>query len=231
MSFFQSCNVEGRYWLKLPFFPEENHYYYEVTVGFHVFCFVSFAFLYPLTDSPYIVTGIHLMGFLDAMKSIVGLMNDPKSSSDHPKILKHVYLLHLELIDMLKDFNRMMYVISLTQFLCNISLLVFIMSILMVTSDEYIMYLCGFSVVLQVFVLCLFGEIIAMKTENITYELCQINWYDLPIPQQRNLLFILLISQRNYALKAGGMYTINMYAFIQILKIGITYAALMRTFV
>lgn len=210
-------DMTGRYWMKVPFSSEGYEHYVALTLSAHVYSFASIGITYPLTDSPFLITGLHVVGFLDALKRIIRLLRDPDYSHSHSPILKNLLILHLEIIQKLSDFNSMMYIISFTQFLSSMILLAFMISLLLVSSQEYLMYFCALLAIVQLFLLCIFGEMFMIKTENITEELYQTNWYDLQNSDQKNLLFILKMSQRNYSIKAGGMYSINMYAFIQVI--------------
>uniref|UniRef100_A0A7G3AEX8 Odorant receptor n=1 Tax=Lutzomyia longipalpis TaxID=7200 RepID=A0A7G3AEX8_LUTLO len=208
--------VEGKYWLVIPYLSKDNEYFNLITVTGHVIVFIFIGTCYGLSDTPSFITGLHLMGFLDAMKCAIRLMKDATYAEEYPKILRQIHLLHLEIIMKLNEFNYLIYIIALTQFLSSMVLLAFMISLIIVTPNEFMMYYCGVLIIIQLFIFCIFGEILTVKTENITEELYQINWYEFSIAEQKKLLLILQISQRNYAIKAGGMYPINIYAFIQV---------------
>ncbi|GAB0099923.1 hypothetical protein DMENIID0001_158250 [Sergentomyia squamirostris] len=84
-------------------------------------------------------------------------------------------------------------------------------------------------VTFQVFIVCLVGQVLEQKSEDIYNEFCQINWHDFPINEQKFFAFCLQMAQRNYGIRAGGMYNINMMMFLQIVKLGVTYCAIIQT--
>ncbi|GAB0096443.1 hypothetical protein DMENIID0001_119530 [Sergentomyia squamirostris] len=223
-------DIRDRLWVRTPFLSEDNDLYYKSIVWFHFCVLTTDAASYTITDNPFITVGIYLMSFLNVINKAIDVLKVKTQSGQRSAILRDVFLLHMEIIDKLNSFNELIYIISLIQFTASFVIIALIISLVRVTAD-YVMYFCFVCVMMQQFILCLFGEVIAKKTEGIASDLYQTDWYELNITDQKKLQFMLMMAQRNYGVKAGGIYTINIYAFIQMMKMAFTYAALLITIV
>uniref|UniRef100_A0A7G3ALR9 Putative odorant receptor 83c n=1 Tax=Lutzomyia longipalpis TaxID=7200 RepID=A0A7G3ALR9_LUTLO len=79
--------------------------------------------------------------------------------------------------------------------------------------ENYMLCLCA---LMQLLPLCLLGQYIKVKTDKLSDTLYLINWYELSLKDQKTFLIILGMAQREYGLKAAGMYEVNLNTFIQV---------------
>ncbi|GAB0099559.1 Odorant receptor [Sergentomyia squamirostris] len=70
---------------------------------------------------------------------------------------------------------------------------------------------------------------IKIKSEKLSEAFYDVNWYNLNLKDQKTFLIILGMTQRQYGLKAAGMYVVDIYAFIQIMKAAVSYCAILYT--
>ncbi|XP_055703606.1 odorant receptor 33b-like [Phlebotomus papatasi] len=82
---------------------------------------------------------------------------------------------------------------------------------------------------IQTFLYCFFGEFITIKMERLTTVLYSTNWYDMNLKDRKSFMIILGVTQKAYGMKAGGMYNVNIYTFVQILKIALSWSTLILT--
>ncbi|GAB0099556.1 hypothetical protein DMENIID0001_154360 [Sergentomyia squamirostris] len=68
---------------------------------------------------------------------------------------------------------------------------------------------------------------IKIKSEKLSEAFYEVNWYELSLKDQKAFLVILGTAQRQYGLKAAGMYVVDIYAFFQITKAAFSYCAIL----
>ncbi|XP_059616104.1 odorant receptor 33b-like [Phlebotomus argentipes] len=83
--------------------------------------------------------------------------------------------------------------------------------------------------IFQILLLCLFGELLKMKTERLSEILYLTNWYELHAKDQKAFLLVLAMSQKDFGLRAAGMYDVNLNAFVQIMKLAMSYCAILHS--
>ncbi|XP_055691283.1 uncharacterized protein LOC129794552 [Lutzomyia longipalpis] len=98
------------------------------------------------------------------------------------------------------------------------------MKIFNIGLGNYLMIICGGGLALP---LCVLGEFIRVKTDKLSDTFYLTNWYDLSLKDQKTFLIVLGMVQREYGLKAAGMYDVNLYTFVQIFKIAFSYCAVL----
>uniref|UniRef100_A0A3F2ZDE0 Odorant receptor n=1 Tax=Lutzomyia longipalpis TaxID=7200 RepID=A0A3F2ZDE0_LUTLO len=221
---------DKKIWLRMPFVADNHPYHGEIHAFLTFYCFPIIGLSTPIVDCPLVIVGLQIMGFLDIIKDGIQHLKDDTQREEFSQILKNVFELHCEFIEIFKDFNTATCFATLFQFTGSILMFLSSFSLIMLHPNEYLMYQCIICVFCQLALFCLFGQIIQMKTDKICEELYQTKWYDFTIADKKNFVLMLKISQLNYCMKAGGMYDINIVTFFQIIKLAITYCTLMVAF-
>uniref|UniRef100_A0A240SXW1 Odorant receptor n=2 Tax=Lutzomyia longipalpis TaxID=7200 RepID=A0A240SXW1_LUTLO len=158
--------------------------------------------------------GLQIIAQLNILNDYKKLMND-KIKTD-PKFLNKIIQKHCSVIE---NVNLLSEITSETSFLqliltCVAMLFGFTFSI-KYTMDlaNYIMIICGAALSLPI---CILGEFIRLKSEELSKTLYLTNWYELSLKDQKMFLIVLGMAQREYGLKAAGMYDVNLYTFVQV---------------
>lgn len=149
--------------------------------------------------------------------------------SDITKVLLHMQQFHCKLRDNYQLLNNLCDYVFTMQTITSYVLILFVF--FFVRSEGFIVFfpLC-LTVVTQFGVFCTFGEFLFSKTEDIDIELYGSKWYDFSIKEQKMLLMMMYMANRPFRIKAAGMYDINLVMFIQVMKAGISFCALLYTF-
>ncbi|XP_059608005.1 odorant receptor 85b-like [Phlebotomus argentipes] len=180
-------------------------------------------------DSTTIIAGIHIMKAVDTINDLIRLLDDKDKANQCPNILIVIYKKHSEIIKMLSTLNEIMYLISLIQLFTSTFMFLVLFTSARTQPMEMVFYLFQLCVISQLFLLCAFGEVIFSKTQVIFTQLYLTKWYDMSLSNQKAILMMMRMSEAPYGLKAGGMFDINMYTFIQIVKMAISYCAIIIT--
>lgn len=226
ISFFTTASINGiyriifspdkDYWIRFPFVSDDHPQYADIQSILILYCFPIIGISVPLIDSPLIIIGVQIMGFLDIIKDGVKELKEDEFKNKFPQILKNVHEIHCEFTKVFKDFNTATCFASLFQFSGSILMFLCTFSVIRFHPNEYLMHMCIVCLFGQLTLFCLFGHIIYLKTDRICDELYQTNWYDFSIADKKRFLLMLKISQLNYCMKAGGMYDINIYQLFQV---------------
>ncbi|XP_059612823.1 odorant receptor 4-like [Phlebotomus argentipes] len=180
-----------------------------------------------IIDLIIIFFGLQIMAALNILKAYIELVNVKIKSA--PNYLKCIIKRHCDVIQNIHWLNNAIKELSFVQFLCSTFIL--LLMFLFVRKEQsqfsaYFLCVCGLT---QILALCLFGEFIKIKADNLSTTLYLINWYEMSLKDQRTFLIILGMAQKKYRLKAAGMYSVSIYSFVQIVKISVTYCAILYT--
>uniref|UniRef100_A0A3F2ZDG9 Odorant receptor n=1 Tax=Lutzomyia longipalpis TaxID=7200 RepID=A0A3F2ZDG9_LUTLO len=169
--------------------------------------------------------GLAIITELNILNDHMKLLNE--KIKNQPNFLKKVIKKHCSVIN---NFNLFSEIFSETSFMvlfANCVSFLFGFSFLMNYSSDIINYMLIVAGTMLSLHVCILGEVISIKSENLSETLYQTNWYELSLKDQKMFLIILGMSQREYKLKALGMYDVNLYTFVQISKVAFSYCAVL----
>ncbi|XP_055681838.1 odorant receptor 4-like [Lutzomyia longipalpis] len=179
-----------------------------------------------IIDTAIVIIGIHIMGFINTVNRMIQGLNDAEVKTKCPNLLVKILIHHVEMIEQLNAFNKGLHLMSFIQFIMSTMIYLAMFYTVRSSNAELIVYSFLVCVLIQLFMLCMFGEIISSRTDKTTTLLWLTNWYEMSLPDQKIFLIILAITQKSFGLKAAGMYEVNIMAFIQIIKVAASYSTL-----
>uniref|UniRef100_A0A3F2ZEB1 Odorant receptor n=1 Tax=Phlebotomus papatasi TaxID=29031 RepID=A0A3F2ZEB1_PHLPP len=179
------------------------------------------------TDFVIVFFSIEIMAASNILFDYISLHKDV--IQEHPDDLKIITVRFCELVENIKLFNDVISPTSFIQFITSAFLSVLVFFSTGLSPKNLDGYLLCFCIVLQLFLPCLFGEFIKIGMERLSTNLYLTNWYDLKLKDQKSFLIVLGMTQKKYELKAAGLYDINIYTFIQIVKMAFSWCAFMFT--
>ncbi|GAB0096873.1 Odorant receptor [Sergentomyia squamirostris] len=209
------------------FLPTDSIYWNEIPYFLEYIIILMTALYYINADMTTIFIGLQIIADLDILNEYINLTNE-KIKTD-PHFFRTIVKRHCKVIDKMNLLNEAVFEISFIQII--ISTLTLLLMFVFVRKETtqisgYTTCLCG---MLQIFPLCVFGEMIKIKNEEISDAFYEVNWYELSVKDQKAFLIILGMAQRQYGLKAAGMYVVDIYAFIKIIKVAFSYCAILYT--
>uniref|UniRef100_A0A3F2ZEL6 Uncharacterized protein n=1 Tax=Phlebotomus papatasi TaxID=29031 RepID=A0A3F2ZEL6_PHLPP len=171
--------------------------------------------------------GIEIMAASNILFDYISLHKD--AIQEYPDDLKIITERFCKLVDNIKLFNSVISFSSFLQFITSAFLSFSAFFIIRLCPENPIGYFTCFCIVIQLFLPCFFGEFIKIRLERLSTTLYLTNWYDLKLKDQKSFLIILGMIQKEYGLKAAGLYDINIYTFIQIMKMAVSWCAFIFT--
>uniref|UniRef100_A0A240SXV3 Odorant receptor n=1 Tax=Lutzomyia longipalpis TaxID=7200 RepID=A0A240SXV3_LUTLO len=178
-----------------------------------------------LLDIGILFLGLQLIAELNILNDFMKLLNE--KIIIEPKFLSRIVKRHCSVIE---NFNLLSEITSespIVQLFLTFVALLFGMTFLITYAKgfgNYGIIICGGGLGLP---LCILGQIIQVKADNLSETLYQTNWHELSLKDQKTFLIVLGMAQREYGLKAAGVYDINLYTFVQIIKIAFSYCAVL----
>ena len=84
---------------------------------------------------------------------------------------------------------------------------------------------------IQLFAYSYVGEYLKTQTESVGNSVYFCTWYDMPKNVSKDIIFIIMKSQRPVLLTAGKFFVINMETYMSILKTSMSYLSVLRVMV
>ncbi|GAB0097198.1 Odorant receptor [Sergentomyia squamirostris] len=209
------------------FLPEDSMFWNEIPYLFQFIIIQITGLCSATVDMTTIFIGLDIMASLDILNDYIHLINE-KIKND-PDFWRIILKRHCKVIEKINLLNEAVYQISFIQMIVSTLGLLLIFVFIRQEAMQIYGYITCLSAMLQVFPLCVFGEMIKIKTEKLSESFYEVNWYELSLKDQKTYLIILGMAQRQYGLKAAGMYTVDIYAFYKILKLALSYCAVLYT--
>uniref|UniRef100_A0A7G3AK37 Odorant receptor n=1 Tax=Lutzomyia longipalpis TaxID=7200 RepID=A0A7G3AK37_LUTLO len=235
LNFFQFCNRWGVYiffsggilcgvyfrlnsdyglMYELPFNATSNMIWEDFPHVLQTFFYINLGCTIIFLDIGILFLGIQVIAEINILNDCIKLMNDKVKTQ--PKFLCKIIKRHCSVIENVNQLNDLISETSFMQliltFVCLLLGITFLITYAMGVGN-YIIAICGGSLGLSI---CILGEFIKIKTSELSNTLYLTNWYELSLNEQKNFILILGMSQREYGLKAGGMYEVNLYTFLRV---------------
>ncbi|XP_025987223.2 odorant receptor 2a-like [Solenopsis invicta] len=184
-------------------------------------------------DAVFLAIVLHVCGQIELLKIDFinyGVNNQrgdiSKLTSRHSYLIKHAKLL-VEVISSV--------LLVQVLFSCLIISLIGFQLILALKSHDVIMITKTITVLsallLQLFFFCFVGDYLKCQMEDIADSIYNSNWYFLSTKLMRNVLFVIMRSQKPVQLLAGNFFLVNIKTFMNILKSSLSYLSVLRVMV
>lgn len=181
-----------------------------------------------VSESTLVVIGFNFLAIINIFRDMIRQLDNPKVT-DKTNFLIEIHKFHCGILKNFKLFSDIFGYVFAVQFGTSGIFMLFIFYL--IQSDDAVAFLPLYvTLFVQFGVICIFGELIFSKTENIFTELYLTKWYDYNVKEQKMLLLMMCMARRPFGLKAAGMYDINILMFFKVVKAGISFCTLLYTF-
>ncbi|KAL0133993.1 hypothetical protein PUN28_001123 [Cardiocondyla obscurior] len=132
-------------------------------------------------------------------------------------------------IESLFSFVALMQVVWNTLVICCLGL-IFIISIHNQTGIFILVRtICAYFVVMiEAFVICFAGEYLSLKSKLIGNAIYETMWYDMPLGQNKIIIFIIMRSQKQLTITAGKMMDMSFETFTSMMKASASYISVLN---
>uniref|UniRef100_A0A3F2ZEA8 Odorant receptor n=1 Tax=Phlebotomus papatasi TaxID=29031 RepID=A0A3F2ZEA8_PHLPP len=194
----------------------------------HQFCiFIMATVMFLVVDIILVTIGFYFMAifniFRDRIKSL-----DNSGINDIKQYLINIHKFHVDILNKFQLFDEIFNYAFAVQVGTSVVFILLIFFLLRIVGFLFIPLFLATSG--QFLFICLFGQLIFSKTEILFTELYLTKWYEFNVKEQKMLLLMMYRAQKHFGLRAAGMYDINLIMFIQVIKAGISFCAILYTF-
>uniref|UniRef100_A0A3F2ZDG1 Odorant receptor n=1 Tax=Lutzomyia longipalpis TaxID=7200 RepID=A0A3F2ZDG1_LUTLO len=178
--------------------------------------FIQFFFLYLLiiflivVESLLLILGFFFVCIINVFLDAVRKLDDEACVRTSGGIMRKFYSQHLEILEKLCDLQEVFRGIQTCQVASNLLIIVGTLYMMQIYPHGFVNHIIFLNIVAQFFTICLFGEFIHSKTEQIFTALYLTRWYEMKKDDQMILLMMMKKTQKPVSLKIAGMYEINM---------------------
>uniref|UniRef100_A0A7G3ALH4 Odorant receptor n=1 Tax=Lutzomyia longipalpis TaxID=7200 RepID=A0A7G3ALH4_LUTLO len=200
--------------MNIPYLPSNHGLQKELAYLLQLIFMLTTSAYIILIDLSIIFLGLQIMAALSILNDYIRILDG--MIKKYPDYLQTILKRHCDVIQNIHWLNKTVKEMSLAQFLCSTFILLLMFLFVRKEQNQFAAYVLCFCGLIQIIALCLFGEFIRIKTERLSTALYLTMWYELSLKDQKIFLIILGMAQREYCLKAAGMYNINVYSFLQV---------------
>ncbi|XP_014483806.1 PREDICTED: odorant receptor 4-like [Dinoponera quadriceps] len=83
-------------------------------------------------------------------------------------------------------------------------------------------------IMVEIFIFCFAGEYISFKSKSLADAAYESLWYNMSPTNGKNILFVIMRSQKQLSLTAGGMANLSLEAFASIMKASASYVSVLN---
>lgn len=200
--------------IEIPFFTKNFSYHNEL-MKFVQFIFNELAIISVVcTDITLAFFVFSIMGASEILYEYIS--TNINSIQVNPDLFKIITRRYCEIVECINLFNNIYSIMSFVQFISSAFLSFVVFFIVRLDPMDLVGYAIVLCILSQYFIPCLFGELFKIKMKRLSTAMHFANWYDFDLKDQKYFLLILGMIQKEYGLKAAGMYEINIYVFIDV---------------
>uniref|UniRef100_A0A3F2ZEP2 Odorant receptor n=1 Tax=Phlebotomus papatasi TaxID=29031 RepID=A0A3F2ZEP2_PHLPP len=202
----------------VPFFSE---------IGNHIFQWICVLLvLYTVLggDFLFITMALHFRGELSIISEILG-------SFKNADLLFTVHLMHRNVLKKLRIFQMIYFHLTFLQMISSVLLICLTTFMIRFHDIQVWAYAVLICALMQIFFLCLIGDILFEKASNISTALYLTKWYEMEIKDQQRILIMIAMAQKPYGIKAAGLVDVSFFTFIEIIKLSVSYCAILFTLI
>ncbi|GAB0092574.1 hypothetical protein DMENIID0001_075800 [Sergentomyia squamirostris] len=166
--------------------------------------------------------------------SMLRILNEYILNFDNPNSsasLQLCFQLHLEIYMKFKIFKEVFSTAEAAEMVASPILILSIFLNIKLSPDVPMFYCWLIVSITQFFVLCMFGQLIFIETEEIFTNLYLTRWYQMSQNNQMTILMMMKMSRKPFGLRMLGMYDINIAMFGDVVKVCFSYCAILYTLV
>ncbi|XP_014483810.1 PREDICTED: odorant receptor 4-like [Dinoponera quadriceps] len=87
---------------------------------------------------------------------------------------------------------------------------------------------CYLSITIEIFIFCFAGEYLSLKSKSLADAAYESLWYNMSPKYCKNILFVIMRSQKQLNLTAGGMTNLSFETFVGIMKASASYVSVLN---
>ncbi|XP_078049810.1 uncharacterized protein LOC144476575 [Augochlora pura] len=214
--------------MDLPFNTNESPAY-EIVVTVQVILLTSGAYTFGLFSALLLMLILHVGCVIDILCDVLAQVSDKESGS-----LRFVAMEHQQVILFTEKIEQLFTYISFSQLLSN-TVVTCCLGFLVITTlgtenglPQLLKFFSAYAAIcLEIFIYCFAGEYLNIKSQMIVDAAYQISWYELHPNISRQLILLILRSQKGLSLTFGKFSALSLDSFTEIMKASASYMSVL----
>ncbi|XP_032669827.1 odorant receptor 22c-like [Odontomachus brunneus] len=133
-----------------------------------------------------------------------------------------------ENLDELFSFMALMQIFWDTLVICSLGLLL-IMSVHNEVNFALVRTIFAYgAIMMEIFIFCFAGEYLSLKSRSLVDAAYDSLWYNMSSSQGKNILFVIMRSQKQLTITAGGITNLSLETFANIMKASASYVSVLN---
>uniref|UniRef100_A0A3F2ZEJ8 Odorant receptor n=1 Tax=Phlebotomus papatasi TaxID=29031 RepID=A0A3F2ZEJ8_PHLPP len=186
--------------------------------------------LFVTTDCIIMFLGIYFITIINIFLDSIEKLDNEDFIMSSKRHLCHYHEKHLQIVQKLKEFDKIFRMVEIVQMGSCLPLIVGTLYVVRLYPSLLNIYIMLCTIIIQFFIICLFGEFIHSKTEEIFTKFYLTKWYKMSQEDKMILLMLMKLTIKPFSLKAAGMYDINMKSFVEVTKFSFSFCAILFAF-
>ncbi|XP_055685253.1 odorant receptor 13a-like [Lutzomyia longipalpis] len=167
---------------------------------------------------------------LRSITELISRLDEDQSTSERRKILKTVYEMHRMIAEKASRLTLFFWYIYFEQlFMVMTYLCIILFSMQTISMTLFVLAVTVLVILMQIFILCFFGQIIRDSSEAMFDALYMTKWYEMELTDQKNLLIFMIRFFLPIRVQTFGFGVVSIFTFVQICKVSISYATILYT--
>lgn len=200
----------------IPFISEDNPAFYVINSSVQNFIFYAALTVMSLSDVMVIMIAFQFRSELVSLAEVIATLDDIHVYKQRDGILFDVYRMHWNILHLFNVLSNMYFYMSFSQVTSSFHGICFLFYAVFVHGFDISSLIIILVVFCQIFILCLFGEILFAKTSALPNALYLTKWYEFKPRDKRDFLFILQHTQKPCGIKAAGIVDVSIYTFVEV---------------
>ncbi|XP_011065039.1 PREDICTED: odorant receptor 22c-like [Acromyrmex echinatior] len=236
---FNSINSKsgrGELFLKMEFpFVYEFSPVYEIVMFIQFVQLLSNAWVIGMLDALIMTLIFHISGQIDIVcQGLLELFSKDYEYKSYKDAKSAVICKHQNVIAFSDNIENLFSNIALMQFFTNTLVICCIAFVILISIDGnkgFNMLLKSLffyiAITLEAFIFCFAGEYLSNKSKSVANAAYETLWYDAEPSESRNLLILILRSQKRLTLTIGKFNDLSLEVFASILKASASYVSVL----
>ncbi|XP_055704829.1 uncharacterized protein LOC129802775 [Phlebotomus papatasi] len=210
--------------------PQDHYLFFPVNLVYGILSFIGLFEVTATLDTYFIVILSYFVGELSAIKEIIQYLDRSEIvATQCQEILLFIHEAHREVLHYIGVLRKIYWHLNIHLIFTGFFYICILLFMTRFYQATIATYFAAMSATIQLFSICLFGQILRNRTEAVGEALYQTRWYEMGLKEQKALLIIMSHSQEPVGLVAGGIMDISLSTFAIVMRTAISYGAILYT--
>ncbi|GAB0087156.1 hypothetical protein DMENIID0001_014340 [Sergentomyia squamirostris] len=215
----------------IPGIPRESIFFYPTNVISQVVLYYATVPMIVVSDVVIMIVIMYFDGQLSAITEVLVQLEDESVAQEKGgDIIRLIHKEHTEMLEKFEEVNKSLWHTYFHKLVAGLLYICFTMFTVQSIKESFILaVMIVQGVLVLMYTLCYFGQIIRNASEDMSKALYMSKWYEMQGKDQKHFLMLMMKFRYPLELETFGFGTVSVYTFVQICKAGISYTTMIYT--